>query len=241
MTHTEALRLQAAEKYLLNELTKEEREAYEDHYFDCTACTEELKATVAFMDSSRQLFREGAFEPEQVPARKLEPAPAPAPTKGDWFAWLKPAFAVTAFAAVLLLTFIGYQNSVTIPNLKQASAQSASAKVVNSFSFMALGARGENVLDINVGAKEDFALEVDFPPVTSASGYVGQIQDGSGNVKYSLPVSLEQAKSTVHISVPGGSLPSGKYNFVIFAEDSGSQASSLKEIKRLPFTVEIKQ
>ena len=54
MDHNEAVRLQAAEKYLLGELPKEQHAAYEEHYFDCHACAEELKATVAFLESARK-------------------------------------------------------------------------------------------------------------------------------------------------------------------------------------------
>src|SRR5208282_6286166 len=103
MDHNEAVRLQAAEKYLLGELPKEQHAAYEEHYFDCSACAEEIKTTVAFMESSRQAVREGV--PQVVDEKRLVPAPSRA---SGWFGWLRPAFAVPVFAALLL--FIGYQN-----------------------------------------------------------------------------------------------------------------------------------
>jgi hypothetical protein len=237
MDHDEAVRLQAAEKYLLGQLPKEEHAAYEEHYFDCSVCAEEIKATAAFMESARQVAREQALQ--TIDARRLTPA---TPSNGGWFAWLRPAFAVPGLAALLLLVLVGYQNSVTIPNLKQDSSQAVSAKIVNSFSFMEVGARGEGALNIKVRTDEEFALEVDFPPVPSAASYVGQIQDAAGHAKFSLPVSLEQAKSTVHVSVPGGSLQPGKYSFVILAADGAvSQTGSLREIKRLPFTIEFQR
>ncbi len=232
MDHNEAVRLHAAEKYLLGELTKEQHAAYEQHYFDCAACAEDLQATVAFMESARRVVREEL--PQTADIKRLAPA---MPSTGGWFAWLRPAFAIPAFAVLLL--FIGYQNSVTIPKLKQGASQNASAKIVNSFSFMEIGARGEAALNIKVRPDEGFALEVDFPPVASAVSYVGQIQDAAGRTKISLPVSLEQAKSTVHINVPGASLEPGKYSFVILAVDaSAGQTGTTKETKRLPFTVE---
>jgi len=228
MEHTEAVRLHAAEKYLLGELSSAQREEYEEHYFDCSACAEELKTTVAFMESAKQLVRERA------------PQTAEDKRAAGWFPWLRPAFAIPVFAALLL--FIGYQNSVTIPSLKQGASQSASARIVNSYSFMEVGARGEAALNIKVRPDEEFALEVDFPPVASAASYVGQIQDEAGHVKFSLPASLEQAKSTVHVGVPAGSLQPGKYSFVILAtEGAASPAGNLKEIKRLPFTIEFQR
>jgi hypothetical protein len=235
MDHNEAVRLQAAEKYLLGELSKEQHAAFEEHYFECSACAEEMKTAIAFMESARQVARADARQ--AIEEKGLVPA---SPRMGGWFAWLRPAFAVPVFAALLL--FIGYQNGVTIPGLKQGASQSASARIFNSFSFMEVGARGEAGLTIKVRPDDEFALEVDFPPVASAASYVGQIQDAAGRTKFSLPVSLEQAKSTIHVDVPGGSLKAGNYNFVILAVDASSaQAGTTKETKRLPFTVEFVQ
>jgi len=229
MEHSEAVRLRAAEKYLLGELSSAQREEYEEHYFDCPACAEELKATVAFMESAKQVAREHA------PRAVADKTPA------GWFNWMRPAFAVPVFATLLLLALVGYQNLVTIPSLKQLSTQIASAKIVNSVSLMEAGARGETAVNIKVRQDEDFALEVDFPPVASATSYVGKIQDDAGHTRFALPVTLEQSKSTVHVNVPGGSLQPGKYNFVILAAQGLDAAAGLKEIKMLPFTVEFRQ
>src|SRR5580692_2116878 len=125
MDDNEAVRLQAAEKYLLGELPKEQHAAYEEHYFDCSACAEEIKATVAFMESARQAIREKALEP--VGAR------APAPSVPGFFSWLRPAFAVPVLAALLL--FIGYQNGVTIPRLKDSTSSQMGQIISSSFQL----------------------------------------------------------------------------------------------------------
>jgi Putative zinc-finger len=207
MDHNEAVRLQAAEKYLLGELPKEQHAAYEEHFFDCPACAEDLKTTVAFMGSSRQVVREAV--PETIDVKRVSAA------AGGWFAWFRPAIAVPVFAVLVLL--IGYQNSVTIPGLKRASSSVILGKIPKSFSLMTLGTRGEgsSSLPINVGAHEDFGLEVDMPG-NSSSGYVCQIQDQSGKVWATISVSAAEAKSTVTPLIRGGSLRPGKYNFVIF-------------------------
>src|SRR5438045_5921984 len=114
MDHTEALRLQAAEKYVLGELSQPLRDEYEEHYFECRECAEELKTTVAFVDSARGILR------TEVPAQ-AEAQTARARTAG-WFAWLRPAFAVPVFAALLLA--MAYQNFVTIPRLERNAVSS---------------------------------------------------------------------------------------------------------------------
>jgi hypothetical protein len=236
MTHTDALRLQAAEKYVLNELTEAERQEYEDHYFDCPACTEELKATVAFVDSSRQLFREGAFEPEPVPVRTS----VPTPRRGGWLSWLQPAFAIPVFAALLL--FIVYQNGVTIPRLKQGAANTATANVAKYVELLAAGARGNgaHVPTISVGKNEKFSLHVDMPG-NSEDGYLCQIQDQSGRVRQTIRVSSEEAKRFVQVDVPGGTLEPGTYNFVTFKGEASTPTANTSAASQQSFAVEIDQ
>lgn len=232
MDHNEAVRLQAAEKYLLGELPKEQHAAFEEHFFDCPACAEEMKATAAFMESARQVYREQV--PETVEVKGLVPA---SPTARGWFAWLRPAFAVPVFAALLL--FIGYQNGVTIPNLKQASPGVVIGEGAKSFSLLSADSRGEGTSAprIAVGAREDFRLEVDMPG-NSSTGYSCQIQDESGKVLASFTVSSEEAKNTVTRIIRGGSLKPGRYTIAIFKGQTPAQTDNQSAAAQKSFVVE---
>lgn len=232
MDHNEAVRLQAAEKYLLGELPKEQHAAFEEHFFDCPACAEEVKATAAFMESARQVYREQV--PETVEVKGLVPA---SPTARGWFAWLRPAFAIPVFAALLL--FIGYQNGVTIPNLKQASPGVVIGEGAKSFSLLSADSRGEGTSAprIAVGAREDFRLEVDMPG-NSSTGYSCQIQDESGKVLASFTVSSEEAKNTVTRIIRGGSLKPGRYTIAIFKGQTPAQTDNQSAAAQKSFVVE---
>ncbi len=232
MDHNEAVRLQAAEKYLLGELPKEQHAAFEEHFFDCPACAEEMKATAAFMEGARQVSREKV--PEAVEVKGLVPA---SPTTRGWFAWLRPAFAVPVFAALLL--FIGYQNGVTIPNLKQASPGVVIGEGAKSFSLLSADSRGEGTSapKIAVGAREDFRLEVDMPG-NSSTGYSCQIQDESGKVLASFTVSSEEAKNTVTRIIRGGSLKPGRYTIAIFKGQTPAQTDNQSAAAQKSFVVE---
>jgi len=241
MEHKEAVRLNAAEKYLMGEMPEAQREEYEEHYFDCAVCADELKATVAFLESAKQISR----EPLRMPAASAVPTRdhVERPARGGFFAWFaQPVFAGAAFAALLLaVVFAGYQNTVTIPQLKQSLAQANAISIPNHFSLLAAGARGDGEVEIAVRPNEKFELDADFPVTPSATGFVAQIHDALGNIRFAQPVSLEQAKTSVSVHVPGGVLPAGKYNLVMLAQTTDGGSSNRKEVKRLPFTVVFKQ
>src|SRR3954453_17460741 len=42
--HQQAIRTLAAERYMLGEMTDAERETFEEHYFNCRFCVEDVKA-----------------------------------------------------------------------------------------------------------------------------------------------------------------------------------------------------
>ncbi len=58
MTHFEAIEGRLAEGYLLGELTAEQREQYEEHYFSCSECTEEVRWGAMFLANVRRILRE---------------------------------------------------------------------------------------------------------------------------------------------------------------------------------------
>jgi hypothetical protein len=118
MEHHEAIEMMASERYLLDELTPELRDAYEEHMFGCTECASDARFGAAFVDHAKAVLPN--LLPAQVPAPVRQPIRAVAEEdRRDWFAWLRPAFVAPAFAC--LLAIVAYQNLVVYPAL-QASA-----------------------------------------------------------------------------------------------------------------------
>jgi anti-sigma factor RsiW len=118
MEHNEAIKQMVAERYLLGELTPEQRNAFEEHAFDCPECSLDLRAGAVFIDAAKVEL------PNLVPASpapSVPYSPRPERKKINWQSWLRPAFAGPAFAA--LLAVVGYQNLSTIPSLRSAANQ----------------------------------------------------------------------------------------------------------------------
>src|SRR3954451_14385547 len=74
--------------------------------------------------------------------------------------------------------------------------------------------------------KASGALVLDFDVTPSnARGYAAEVVDASGHVRIHEPISTERAAETVHLSVPAGYLPPGKYALRVLTEPDGSPDS----------------
>src|SRR5690349_14239555 len=94
MNHEEAIRNQAAASYLLGDLTEAERDAFEEHYFDCVVCGDTVR-------NGARLFAAGAQIVTQEQAyQRFRP--------WKWVA--------SSAAAAALTVAVGYQ-AVVIPRL----------------------------------------------------------------------------------------------------------------------------
>jgi len=83
MDHGEALQMMAAERYLLDELTPEERDEFELHMFGCQECALDIRAGAAFIREAKTQLTE--MEPKTSAAIPDRPAPAkPEPKKKPW-------------------------------------------------------------------------------------------------------------------------------------------------------------
>lgn len=221
MDHNEAVKNHAAEKYFLGELAATEREAFEEHFFDCEDCAADVKTTAILVDNVREALRT-APEKKKAPSRET----------AGFLNWWRPAYSFAAIA--LLFVTVGYQNFVQIPQLHNQALTKAEA--LPSFSLVTAGSRGAaGALEVTVPADTPFGLYVDIPADPSFTRYSADILTQSGALKFSVPISVEQTQNTVQLLIPGSLLREGQYDLVIRgykAESAGAQ-----EIARHPFVL----
>ena len=236
MDHSEAVRLSAAEKYLSGELTEALRDQFEEHYFDCLECANDLKALTTFRAASRMVFEEevAAKVPRQLPETE----------RAGWLSWLRPLVAVPAIAA--LAAVLVFQNIVTIPELKQRSATAPLAEAYGS-SFRLRGTtRGESISTVSVHPNESFALDFDFIPAQVFASYQGLLLDDAGVSALTFHVPADLANREVHMAIPAGLLRAGKYNLVFNGvrdvEGRLASGSALggNEVQRIAFAVQFR-
>ncbi|HVR39245.1 MAG TPA: zf-HC2 domain-containing protein [Thermoanaerobaculia bacterium] len=94
MEHQKAIESMAAERYVLGELTEEETNDFEEHYFDCRECAESVRNGAKFIDSGKAVVKK-----------------AVAPRR--WrLAWAAPSA-----VAAMMTVFAGYQQFVQMPRM----------------------------------------------------------------------------------------------------------------------------
>jgi hypothetical protein len=239
MTHAEAAERLVVERYLLNELTDEERDDFEAHLFDCLTCAEDLKDAATFLDTSRELLRA-----EKSAAIAGEGASATGNTRARvsrwrWLAWLdlpamRPMASLAVPASVLLLGVALYQNVVTIPALRESSTPQA----LSAFSFVSSGTRaGGPPLVVQAPPNQPFLLFVDIPPTGHFVSYHCTIVSDTGTPEVSVEVSAAQARDTIQMFIPAARLQPGSHTLVITGAGPAA-GDSQPEIARYPFVLQ---
>jgi hypothetical protein len=223
MDHSDAQRLKATERYLLNELDPEQLDQFEEHVFDCRDCALDVRAAAMFLEQSKSELSEA---PPELPVK------VPTPAHRGWLAWLRPTLAVPAVA--VLLAVIGYQNLIVLPAMQRA----AGLPQVMPFASINIATRGANTAVVTTGRGQDFSLLVDLPPDTRFSSYVADLYNPAGKIEWSLTVPAEAvANDSLSFRVPGAQLQAGVYILAVRGVPRDDDRSS--EIGRHSFELRL--
>ena len=228
MDHSEALQLMATERYLLDEFPPEIRDQFEEHFFGCPECAIDVRMAAAFIEHSKKTL--------STPA--IVPMPA-VPVKSGWFAWLRPAFVVPAFA--ILLAVIGYQALVVHPALSNTIAELTKPRVLESAYLSSGTARGDSQTVVTAPAGQPFVLFVDIPADNRFSSYSAELLSPAGTKVWALTTpaeAVESAKDSLAIRVAPANNQSGEY--VLVVRGMGAGATEGPELARYLFNLQLR-
>src|SRR5262245_14925390 len=188
MSHEQAVSSQAAERYVLGELTPSERYAFEGHYFDCAACFEQVEAGAQFLGRAREVL-------------DREPEPG-------WFAGMlrdlrRPA---PVFVSAMLLCAIGigvHQQSV----IADARAPRLEERVM-------LADSRDAEKRLNVSRRSNLGLAVEVTRTAELVHSQVEIMDAAGKTRYSLPFTKPNSEIAA-VSLPANALEAGTYSMVV--------------------------
>jgi hypothetical protein len=214
MEHEQAVQQMAVEQYLLDELSPELREEFEEHLFDCAECTLDLRAGAAFVEEAKLQLPNLV---SSTPATSLRPEPK----RIDWLApmrsWMKPlmrpAFAAPVFAALLLV--IGYQNFATIPSLRSAAAQPRLAPWVSFHT----GTRGDAHLSVPADPAQGAVLLIQVPGDSGYASYSFDLYDPQGKRVWTQTAAASTQAAmgggAFSLMIPGAGLAQASYTLVV--------------------------
>jgi Putative zinc-finger len=226
MEHSEALRIKAAEQYLLGELTGALRDEYEEHFFTCPECALEVRAGAAFIENTREA---GRTEISNVPATTRKPE------AHGWFDFmLRPAFALPALAGLVLL--VVYQSVVVIPGLKGSLSSTTSPQVLATTVLRPGLVRGGEGSLVRASKGRPVLISLDIPPHQSRLFYTCELLSESGRQELSFRVEGSDVTDSMQVLLPSGHLVAGKYTLVL--RGGGDNNAIGPEISRYPFTLE---
>ena len=224
MDHDVVVREKMTERYLLNELDPGIRDQFEEHFFDCPDCAQDIRAGAELVAHSKTVLAETS---EDAFIR-----PVPARSKPGWLDWLRPSLAAPVMAALLLV--IVYQSLVVYPRLQSALRQPE----VLPWAQVNVGMYGDGGPTITVPAAESFLLFVRIPSDGSFVRYTADLYNHDGKLEWSLTIPAASQQDQWPVRIPAANRPSGSYTLDV----SGvTAAGDKKGIGKASFELQIQK
>src|SRR5580765_2485291 len=212
MDHVEAVKTLAIERYLLEEMTQEERDAFEEHFFACAECADDAREAASMREGVR-----GGLVPAARATTKPGDGPRVIPMRPAAARW-RSSVALPWAAAALLAVGLGYQ-TVTGPRSQLRSFALAPATLRPA-------SRGqEAVVSPGPGAILTLAVDLGGAPFEGDIQYELARADGKTVASGSAPPPSPGAP--LLLMVPNSML-TGSERFVLTLH--GARASSLTPV-----------
>jgi hypothetical protein len=198
MTHTDAVRTLAVERYLLDEMSEIERFAFEDHYFDCVECADDLRTAAKLREAVKAGMLNG-----RAPAKVV--ALAGRRERSGW----RPSIVLPWAAAATLALAVTYQSLA--PDRGALQVQALTPVTIRPDSRGALP-----IVRVPAGADAvTLALEVAAP---SGSDLMYELRTASGTTIAEGRSTAPDAGAPLLLLLPSWTLtPSTQYSLAVRA------------------------
>jgi hypothetical protein len=202
MDHDDAIRSRYAERYVTGELSPEERDGFEEHFFDCPECAEEVRWEQIFAANARAVAR------EMAPARRPR-------FWESWGAWFRvhPALAFSAAGNAVLLIGLGLA--------LLSGTRGLPPRIMPAYFAPPPSRAIEEPRALPAGTA---SIAVHFPvPEQKYTSYSYEILDGAGKREISGTATAPLGSETeLYLEMPLSRLPAGVHSLVVRG-DSGTE------------------
>jgi hypothetical protein len=204
MDHETVVQINATERYFLGQLADADRDSFEEHYFTCPECAEDVRALTVFAANARAVFREKA----------AGPAPHAGMLLSGRALWLSAAF------NVVLLLAAGYGLLKLGPEKNRELADARAPQFVQTVPVLGVSRGPGNDRRISSATRRivfSFYLMQPFPRL----GY--ELKDASGSIRSRqvLPAPLQEEAAESHLSLSTAGLQPGEYEIRIWGLTAG--------------------
>jgi hypothetical protein len=193
MNHDEAIKSLAAERYILGDLDKAEHDAFEEHFFDCTECTADVRDAASIAGGVR------TGTPAVVPMRHYS----------RWAAAAAGAAVAIGLAYQYVPQVAGFRHRASNPPIQAAHATAGEQNIELDASR---AAQAVYTIVGNQSVSVGFIIPVSDP----RPPYVCELRDEAGHVIASKTVATkDEVAEPVSLVVPAGKFYNGHYTLGI--------------------------
>ena len=231
MDHETAVKLMASERYLLGELSPDQRDAFEEHFFECAECAEDVRAAAAFRANANAVLRDPHKPAGKLSVTAVRPA-ANEPPRRRWF--LSPAFAFSVACNFLLLILIGHQRLRVMPELRQEMAGLTEPQF-GSLIVVPPSARGEGNPIAVPRANRFLQFRFELSPAEAFQAYSYEISGVAGPARSADSIAAPaDSRAGLFLTVPTAGFQPGEYLLVL----RGMGSNGKVDLSRTRFTIQ---
>lgn len=237
MDHAHATGTGAAERYVLGEMTDEERARYEEHYFDCPECADEVKAAVVFRESAEAVWRstaEGSREDALRPAYTEDARSESKPGRFWQLFWPIPQGALVA--AAVLICVAGYE-ALALRGGRAPGREGAATIESAPWYFLSVAKGNPPVVTVRAGQSR-VGLTLSPGSARTYPYYRCDVQDARGRTMLSGVVVGPPQGQELQILIPTTGLEPGSYALVVVPLEAVGGPPSSEPPARYPFALQ---
>jgi hypothetical protein len=190
MDHEQAVQLNAPERYFLGELTGEDRDAFEEHFFGCPECSQDVQDLVVFRANAKAIFRQQSAPPGLLLSQRM--------------------FWVSAVLNCALLLGLAYTLLHFTPAIERELAEARAPQFVEDVPVLALARGGEALREIASSARR-IVFSFYMPQPFHDIAYELKNESGVVRPRQTLPAPPREESAEAHLSISTAGLKPGVY------------------------------
>ena len=197
----------------MQKLTPQESAAFEEHYFACERCFEEVQETEKFIAGVRQAGSKGLLD--NTPGRS---APR----------WLMPAFVFAAAAVLVLCVAMSYVALIRLPALQAQLRQTLANRATPLMALerapqanvpvviLSAERSADSRRQVQIASGGDAVFWIDVPPQPPGTKFNLTIANADKQFSKSIEGLERNQDGALAFSLPGSELASGSYVFRLY-------------------------